>query len=215
MGDKKFASGLRTASKAAQDQLGLAATVFESAGKGVFIADAKRRLVAVQSGILPDDWPARRQCAGPAGALPDFTSPRRGILSAAVAHRRAGRRLAWRAVGREQPESYPQWASLTALCAKPMGISAIILVCLPISARKAAEARVHQLVHFDSLTSLPNRVLLQQCLPDMLNGHRYTHRGLGVLFIDLDRFKNINDTLWFCSVACACCNACAGAGVFS
>ena len=65
---------------------------------------------------------------------------------------------------------------------------------LLISARKERQARVQQLVNFDSLTDLPSRALLQQRLPDMLAGHRYADSILGVLFIDLDRFKNIADT---------------------
>ena len=73
-------------------------------------------------------------------------------------------------------------------------ISHYIGMFADISARKSAEARVQQLVNFDSLTDLPSRALLQQRLPDMLAGHRYADSILGVLFIDLDRFKNIADT---------------------
>lgn len=91
-------------------------------------------------------------------------------------------------------EDYPQWASLTAVRENDGAISHYIGMFADISARKSAEARVQQLVNFDSLTDLPSRALLQQRLPDMLAGHRYADSILGVLFIDLDRFKNIADT---------------------
>lgn len=62
-------------------------------------------------------------------------------------------------------------------------------------ARKQAEERVHHLAHFDELTGLPNRSMFNQRLGHALAQARRSDRPLAVLFIDLDRFKNINDTL--------------------
>jgi diguanylate cyclase (GGDEF)-like protein/PAS domain S-box-containing protein len=60
---------------------------------------------------------------------------------------------------------------------------------------KAAERRILHLAHHDAVTGLPNRnLLLDRVAHDIAHVHR-KNRGLGLLFIDLDRFKNINDTL--------------------
>lgn len=52
-----------------------------------------------------------------------------------------------------------------------------------------------RLAHYDSLTSLPNRVFFNEMLNKTLNNARRHNKNLAILFIDLDRFKNINDAL--------------------
>jgi diguanylate cyclase (GGDEF)-like protein len=64
-----------------------------------------------------------------------------------------------------------------------------------IMARRQAEARVHHLAHYDELTGLPNRSMFNQRLSHALIQARRNNKPLASLFIDLDRFKNINDTL--------------------
>jgi diguanylate cyclase (GGDEF)-like protein/PAS domain S-box-containing protein len=64
-----------------------------------------------------------------------------------------------------------------------------------ITDRKQAEQRVQFLAYYDSLTALPNRTLLQDRLAKALASARRHKDKVGVLFIDLDRFKTINDSL--------------------
>ena len=62
-------------------------------------------------------------------------------------------------------------------------------------ARRQAEERVHHLAHYDELTGLPNRSMFNQRLNHALVQARRHSKPLAILFVDLDRFKNINDTL--------------------
>jgi diguanylate cyclase (GGDEF)-like protein len=63
-----------------------------------------------------------------------------------------------------------------------------------ISERKAAAAHIERLAQFDSLTGLPNRTLFNDRLAQMLTLAKRSHWVAGVVFVDLDRFKAINDT---------------------
>jgi diguanylate cyclase (GGDEF)-like protein/PAS domain S-box-containing protein len=64
-----------------------------------------------------------------------------------------------------------------------------------ISDRKDAEARIQFLAHHDTLTGLPNRVMLMDRLDVMLASARRRATPIGILFIDLDNFKTVNDSL--------------------
>ncbi|MDH4326701.1 MAG: EAL domain-containing protein, partial [Betaproteobacteria bacterium] len=63
-----------------------------------------------------------------------------------------------------------------------------------ISVRKAAEERLEQLAQFDAVTGLANRNLLHERLEHAIAQSRRRGRGAGVLYVDLDRFKLVNDT---------------------
>ena len=60
---------------------------------------------------------------------------------------------------------------------------------------KAAEARIEKLAHYDQLTGLPNRAMLAERFKQTLSQAQRNHEQLALMFLDLDRFKNINDTL--------------------
>lgn len=86
--------------------------------------------------------------------------------------------------------TFPQELSLTA-----MTDGGMVCVVRDITERKLAEGRIHHLAHYDALTGLPNRRLLHERLTQALGQARRAARILAVLFLDLDRFKAINDGL--------------------
>jgi diguanylate cyclase (GGDEF)-like protein len=61
--------------------------------------------------------------------------------------------------------------------------------------RKRSESRLNYLASYDSLTGVPNRQYFQEQLDRATRRARRNRRKLGVLFLDLDRFKSVNDTL--------------------
>jgi diguanylate cyclase (GGDEF)-like protein/PAS domain S-box-containing protein len=66
---------------------------------------------------------------------------------------------------------------------------------LDITERKEAAARIEMLATRDSLTDLPNRVLLADRVGHAISGAKRAEQRLGLLFLDLDRFKHVNDSL--------------------
>ncbi len=74
-------------------------------------------------------------------------------------------------------------------------IQHFVTVQQDISARRATEEKIRQLAFFDALTELPNRRLLHDRLRQSLAGCGRNQRGGALLFIDLDNFKGLNDSL--------------------
>ena len=64
-----------------------------------------------------------------------------------------------------------------------------------ISERKNAEAQVFHLAHYDQVTSLPNRILFLERFQQEIKKIRRQHQSITLMYLDLDRFKEINDTL--------------------
>jgi diguanylate cyclase (GGDEF)-like protein/PAS domain S-box-containing protein len=71
----------------------------------------------------------------------------------------------------------------------------LILVGRDVTERKLAAVRIQHLAHHDSLTELPNRVLFQERLRQALGQAKRSRWKLALMFLDLDKFKDINDTL--------------------
>jgi diguanylate cyclase (GGDEF)-like protein/PAS domain S-box-containing protein len=71
----------------------------------------------------------------------------------------------------------------------------VVGVVRDIAERKEAENRLHYLAHYDLLTRLPNRTLFYETLKKILTQASDSGWAIAVLFIDLDHFKNVNDTL--------------------
>lgn len=94
---------------------------------------------------------------------------------------------------RKNGEIYPQWQTIT-IVRDPRGrIANYVAVFADITERKSAEAHISHLAYHDPLTSLPNRLLLSDRLDQALRGADRAGKRVGVLVIDLDHFKAIND----------------------
>ncbi len=77
----------------------------------------------------------------------------------------------------------------------PNASGQVLAIIRDITARKRTEAHIHRLAYFDVLTGLPNREWLGDYLSQSLVEARREDRSVAVLYIDLDQFKRINDTL--------------------
>lgn len=71
----------------------------------------------------------------------------------------------------------------------------VLAIVRDITERKSAEAKIYNLAYYDELTELPNRELFSQSLERTIAQAKQDNQKFAVLFVDLDRFKRINDTL--------------------
>ncbi|TXT41490.1 MAG: diguanylate cyclase/phosphodiesterase with PAS/PAC sensor(s) [Comamonadaceae bacterium] len=86
-------------------------------------------------------------------------------------------------------------ASVSVLCNATGNITHLVCVTHDITEQKQAEEKIRELVFYDQLTSLPNRTLLTDRLRQNMRISRRSGRYGALLFIDLDNFKSLNDTL--------------------
>ena len=77
----------------------------------------------------------------------------------------------------------------------PRDKTSVLAIVRDITERKSSEARIYNLAYYDELTELPNRQLFSQSLEKTIALARRNDQKFAVLFVDLDRFKRINDTL--------------------
>ncbi|MBA1244084.1 EAL domain-containing protein [Pseudomonas japonica] len=96
---------------------------------------------------------------------------------------------------RRDGEHYPAWVGITAVLDEEGDLASYVCFFSDISERKASEQRIHRLAYYDALTHLPNRTLFQDRLFTALQQAERQKAWVVLMFLDLDRFKPINDSL--------------------
>lgn len=96
---------------------------------------------------------------------------------------------------RRNGEHYPAWVGITAVLDDEGDLASYVCFFSDISERKASEQRIHRLAYYDALTHLPNRTLFQDRLHTALQSAERQKTWVVLMFLDLDRFKPINDSL--------------------
>ena len=181
-----------------QDQaaLRLMGEVFRQAGAAILVTDHANRIVMVNQAFTALTGYGPEEVVG--------KNPR--LLSAGKTSREAYQKM-WTALhqrGHWQGEVwdrrkdgvvYPKLLSISVLRDAQGRVTHHIASFTDISEHKEAEDRIRYLALHDTLTGLPNRLSLQERLNQALQTAQRRREMLGVIFIDLDRFKLINDTL--------------------
>jgi diguanylate cyclase (GGDEF)-like protein/PAS domain S-box-containing protein len=96
---------------------------------------------------------------------------------------------------RKSGEIYPEWLTISAVHGDHGGVAHYVGTFTDITLRKQAEEEIHLLAYYDSLTQLPNRRLFHDRLSHaLINSVRHRRQG-ALMLIDMDNFKNLNDSL--------------------
>ena len=96
---------------------------------------------------------------------------------------------------RKNGEAYPEWLNISAICDHQGTATHYVGIFHDISEIKKNQEAIQYQAHHDALTGLPNRSLFQDRLLMALNHAQRHDRKVAVLFLDLDNFKNVNDSL--------------------
>ena len=179
-----------------QAHLRLAARVFESSLDAIFIADSQHRILRMNPGCLKLIGSATELHVGqPAVSLFELESPDRWMTDV-----KAG----WKTSGFWEGELWLPRVGLP-LCAVQLSwvvvyddggkVMQSIGFMRDLTAQHNAQKRIKELAYTDVLTGLPNRLLLSQRVETAIADAQEQYGGFAVLFLDLDRFKIINDSL--------------------
>jgi diguanylate cyclase (GGDEF)-like protein/PAS domain S-box-containing protein len=190
-----------TGRRQAEEKLRLSATVLEHIADGVVVIDVHGRIVATN--------PAYTQITGYTES--EAVGTQSGLTHAGLAsmggqeqgfYDTLWRDLAetgfWRGETRrtrKNGEVYLEWLTVSAVRGDDDAVTHYVCVFSDITKLKESQEKLDHLAHHDPLTGLPNRLLFHDRLQHAMARAARAGTQLAVVFIDLDRFKNVNDTL--------------------
>lgn len=186
-----------TASRRAEDQLRITAKVFDQAGEAIVVTDP--------AGVIQTTNNAFSRITG---YQPEEAVDKRiGDLLRSGRHTSEFYEVMWRALDsegfwqgeiwnkRKNGEVYPEWLTINRVDDSKGCSEHFVAVFSDITDIKNAQRKAEYLATHDPLTRLPNRSLFHDRLRHALAQARRNERRVALMFIDLDNFKNINDTL--------------------
>ncbi|NBQ68600.1 MAG: EAL domain-containing protein, partial [Nitrosomonadaceae bacterium] len=180
----------------AAETLKQAAAVFESSREGVVITDLEPRILAINRAYTEITGYSEAQVLGKNPRI--IKSGHHGTLfyqamwaSLKTVGHWSGE--IWNR--RRNGEIYPQWLTISTVCNDRNEPCNYVGVFADITQMKQSEAQLAHLAHYDPLTSLPNRLLVQSRLHHAIERAQRHNLRIAALYVDLDRFKNVNDSL--------------------
>ena len=185
-----------TERKHAEEKLRQAAAVFDNTSEGIMITDANEIIVAINQAYTEITGYSEAEILGKTPKI-NQSGRYEGYF-----YEKLWRQLS--ETGQWQGEiwnrhknghEYPAWQNISVVKDSNGQVVNYVSVLSDISSIKAAEERLTHLAHHDALTGLPNRSALLVNLQQAVEHAKRNHTKLALLFLDLDRFKLVNDTL--------------------
>ncbi len=193
-----FVIAERRRRRQAEEQMRIAMSVFNASREGIFVSDPEDRIVSVNPAFTGITGFSAEEVVG--------SSPRR-LYSGLIDEEffQSIRKILqqqgyWRGEvwsRRKNGEAFPQWLSVNEIHGKDGSVVKRIAIFSDLSRDRAAEERITFLSYFDPLTSLPNRALLRDRVNVALASAARAQTKVALMLIDLDRFKNIVDSLGY------------------
>ncbi|TXG97241.1 MAG: EAL domain-containing protein [Nevskiaceae bacterium] len=170
--------------------LKLAKIAFDSTTEGIMIVNTAGELVGINQGYTLITGYEESEVLGQKPQI--FRQRPRGLFGALKRHGKWSGEIE---NIRKNGESYTEWMTITAVRNHANVITNYVGVFADISEMKRSQTQLNSLVNHDPLTGLPNRRLINHLFTHAIQRANRSEQQAAVLFIDLDRFKNINDSL--------------------
>lgn len=181
--------------EAAQNHL-LNTRMFDLSDEGIYVADAEERIISVNQALLRITGYTLAEVIGKTPHIFDSDLHDEFFHQCRMEAIRGGG--SWHGEiweRRKNGEVYPIWASVSTMKDARGRITHYFSIFSDITERKRNEERINYLAYYDALTGLPNRTLFQKLVEQALIEAQRSQMQGALLFIDLNRFKPINDSL--------------------
>jgi len=180
----------------AEAQLKLSATVFDSTQEAILVTDANRCILTANSAFSAISGYALHEVQGRDPSLLQsgrHDAPFYAELWQQLHHTGQWQGEIWNR--RKNGEIFPAWENISQIKDASGAVSRYVSILSDITPMKRAEAQLQHLAHHDTLTGLPNRLLFADNLQQSIARAQRHCQRVALLFIDLDRFKFVNDSL--------------------
>jgi diguanylate cyclase (GGDEF)-like protein/PAS domain S-box-containing protein len=185
-----------TERKSAEQQILLAAKVLETVNEGVVITNAANEIIFVNPAFTMITEYSRDEILGRNPKVLHSGRHDGDFYSTMWSQLKAKGRWSGEVWNRRKSgEFYAEWLSISVIRDAAGGVLNHVAVFTDITHRKEDEERVWRQANYDALTGLPNRSLFMDRLAQTARQARREGKGFGLLFLDLDGFKAVNDTL--------------------
>lgn len=177
-----------------QEEVRLAAKVFENSVEAILITNASNTICSVNPAFVEMTGFLLNEVLGKNPRI--LSSGRQDCLFYEGMWHEINKKGSWKGEiwnRRKNGEIYPEWLSISVLKDKFGLVSHYVGIFSDITERKAAEEKIHFLAHHDPLTGLPNRNLLVDRVNVALANAKRNQGQVALLLFDLDHFKLVND----------------------
>lgn len=187
---------LRMAHRIAEEKLRLADRAFQNTAEGITVTDASGNIVSTNPAFEAITGYSHEEVLGQnprvlkSGHHPDTFYNEMWDTLLLTGHWRGE---IWNR--RKNGDAYPEWLTISAVKDGNDETTHYVGVFTDISQIKEAQDQINFLAHHDALTRLPNRALFRERFDHALMHARRENTSIALLFLDLDRFKTVNDTL--------------------
>jgi len=174
----------------------LSAGVFEAATEGIMVTDAAANFVSVNSAFSALTGYTAEELVGKNARI--LKSGRHDETFFAEMFQKLKVDGAWKGdvwSKRKDGTTYLEQLSISAICDQSGAVQQYVGICSDITEKWDKEQLIHHMALHDGLTGLPNRMLLMERLGQAFAMARRESRQIALMFLDLDGFKKVNDTL--------------------
>ena len=185
-----------TEPKRLEAQLRLSAQVFESSHDGIVITDQNHHVLSVNRSYTHITGHNLNDVLGLDPRLLAVHALERSFDAAMLASLQTTGYWQGEVTNRRKNgEMFPEWLSISTVKDSTDAVTHYIAMLSDLSAKKQTQARIDYLSHYDTLTQLPNHHLLQNLAKLALSSAQRQQSSVALMFIDIDHFQNINDSL--------------------